>query len=144
MNQPIPRGIEVLVKKASVDPEFRELLLRDRAAAAETIGLTLDPAETAMLATIPAEQLEAIVARTVVPPEQRRVFLGNMGAAMLTAIGVSAVLCAGLVTSAGSRARRRREEDIPPEQPKEEEYQRKNHPPTQSGGFSPAPPPGGC
>jgi hypothetical protein len=30
----IPRGIEVLVKKAAVDAAFREVLLRERAAAA--------------------------------------------------------------------------------------------------------------
>jgi len=31
MSEQIPQGIEVLVKKASVDPAFKELLLRDRA-----------------------------------------------------------------------------------------------------------------
>ena len=35
----IPRGIEVLLKKAAVDGKFRELLLRAPSQAAETIGL---------------------------------------------------------------------------------------------------------
>ena len=39
----IPRGIEVLVKKASVDPRFCDTLLRRRADAAKEIGLELDP-----------------------------------------------------------------------------------------------------
>ncbi len=101
MSQSIPQGIEVLVKKASVDAEFRELLLRERAAAAETIGLSLDPAERAMLATIPADQLEAIIARSVVPPEHRRVFLSKTAVAMVAALGTGIVLCSGL--SLGSR-----------------------------------------
>ena len=37
----VPRGIEVLLKKASVDPAFRELLLSRRAEAANAIGLIL-------------------------------------------------------------------------------------------------------
>ena len=70
----IPRGIEVLVKKAAVDAEFKALLLARRAAAADEIGLTLAPAEAMMLAVAPAEQLEAIIARTSVPSEHRRAF----------------------------------------------------------------------
>ena len=68
----IPRGIEVLVKKASVDPAFRTLLLERRAGAAREIALELDPAEAAMLNAIPAAQLEAIIARTTVDPMSRR------------------------------------------------------------------------
>lgn len=84
----IPRGIEVLLKKAAVDPAFRELLLADRVAAAEQIGLVLESAEAAMLAVAPREHLEAIIARTSVPQEQRRAFLGQAAAAMLAAMGV--------------------------------------------------------
>ena len=84
----IPRGIEVLLKKAAVDPAFKELLLRDRAGAAETIGLVLEPAEAMMLAAAPAEQLEAVIGRTTVPLEHRRVFLGQAAAAMLAALGL--------------------------------------------------------
>jgi hypothetical protein len=84
----IPRGIEVLVKKAAVDAEFKVLLLARRAAAAQEIGLTLQPAEAMMLAVAPAEQLEAIIARTSVPLEHRRVFLGQAAGVMLAALGV--------------------------------------------------------
>ena len=86
----IPRGIEVLVKKASVDPQFREVLLEERAAAAGRIGLELQPAEALMLAAVPREQLEAIIARTTVPTEHRRAFLGQAAAAMVAALGVLA------------------------------------------------------
>jgi acyl carrier protein len=86
---PVPRGIEILLRKASVDPEFRELLLRDRAAAADTIGLKLEPGEAMMLFATPATQLEAIIARTRVPQEHRRAFLGQAAAAMLAVVGAA-------------------------------------------------------
>jgi len=87
-NTGIPRGIEVLVKKASVDPEFRILLLSKRTEAAELIGLPLDPAEAMMLRAATEVQLEAVIARTTVPQEHRRAFLGKAAAAMLAAVGV--------------------------------------------------------
>jgi len=87
----IPRGIEVLVKKASVDPAFRALLLRVRAEAAKEIGLTLSAAETAMLAVIPAAQLEAVVDRTHVDASRRPAFLGKAAAVMLVALGANAI-----------------------------------------------------
>jgi hypothetical protein len=85
----IPRGIEVLVKKASVDPEFKAALLAKRAEAAKDIGLRLDPAEVMMLDAVPAAQLEGIIARTTVSPGKKRAFLGRAAAVMLAALGTS-------------------------------------------------------
>lgn len=90
---PIPRGIEVLLKKAAVDPDFRLHLLQGRAAAADLLGLRLEAAEALMLAAAPAEQLEAVIARTIVPQEHRRAFLGQAVAAMLAAVGVATAGC---------------------------------------------------
>jgi hypothetical protein len=87
-NVPVPRGIEVLVKKASVDAEFRELFLTQRGKAATTIQLELDPAEDAMLSAIPQEQLAQIVDQTTVPMELRSAFLGRVAPVMLAALGV--------------------------------------------------------
>jgi len=92
-NFAFPRGIEVLVKKAAVDPEFRELLFEQRGEAATGIGLELDPAERSMLNAIPREQLSQIVSQTVVPLEQRRVFLGRIAAAMLAVLGATVSGC---------------------------------------------------
>lgn len=88
-----PRGLEVLLKKASVDAEFRALLLADRAQACAAIDLNLDPAETAMLNTMPPEQLDAIIQRTRVRPEDRRAFLGKAASIMLAALGVGVSGC---------------------------------------------------
>ncbi len=85
----IPRGIEVLVNKAAVDPVFRRELLDRREQAAAQIGLQLDPAEAMMLAAAPAAQLEAVIERTRVPDEHRRAFLGKAAAAMLAALGAA-------------------------------------------------------
>ncbi len=90
----IPRGVEVLVKKAAVDPAFKQLLLEERAAAAEAIALKLEPAEVAMLNAIPAKQLAAIVANTKVSPSLRPAFLGYAAAVMLAALGALTASCA--------------------------------------------------
>ncbi|MBI4965307.1 MAG: hypothetical protein HY913_18670 [Desulfomonile tiedjei] len=86
--QGIPRGIEVLVKKASVDSGFREVLLDKRAEAAAEIGLQLSPAEVATLNSVPRAQIEQIIDNTTVPTEHRRVFLGKIGAAMLSVLAL--------------------------------------------------------
>jgi len=84
---PVPRGIEILLKKAVVDPEFRKLLLDDPNQAAASIELELDPVESAMLRTFPKEQLAAVIDKTQVPQTQRRAFLGHTAALMLTVLG---------------------------------------------------------
>jgi hypothetical protein len=88
----IPRGIEVLVKKASVDAAFRSRLLATRSAAAHEIGLSLEPAEAMMLDLVPAAQLEAIIAQTRVEPSKQPLFLGKAAAVMLAALGASAII----------------------------------------------------
>ena len=85
----IPRGIEVLVKKASVDCGFKARLLDLRSHAADEIGLELEPAEAMMLDGVPAAQLETIIAHTHVAPTRRQAFLGTAAAVMLAALGAA-------------------------------------------------------
>ncbi|MCL2709747.1 MAG: Os1348 family NHLP clan protein [Planctomycetaceae bacterium] len=80
---PVPRGIEILLKKAVVDPEFRKLLLDDPNKAAVSIELELQPVEQAMLQTLPKEQLATVIDKTEVPEPHRRAFLGTAAATML-------------------------------------------------------------
>jgi len=112
----IPRGLEVLVKKAAVDPEFRELLFAQRGGAAASIELELDPAEHAMLGSIPQEQLAQIVSHTTVPVEQRRVFLGRLAVAMLAVIGGGLASCER-AESAGVRPEPPSTDGIRPDRP---------------------------
>ena len=86
----LPRGIEVMVKKASVDPAFRSLLLARRADAAAEIGLQLTQAEAAILNSVPQSQIEATIDRTVVHPLTRSAFLGKAAAVMVAALGAGA------------------------------------------------------
>ena len=107
---PIPRGVEVLLKKASVDPEFRKLLLEKRAEAARAIDLELTDAEREMLAAIPAEQLEQIIRNTKVKPEHRAVFLGVVGKLMVAAVigvGIASLTCTCSAGISPDEARRR-------------------------------------
>jgi hypothetical protein len=78
-----PLVIEVLIRKASVDPDFRKLVLEKRADAAKEIGLELSPDVAATINSVPAELLDKIIAATKVTDEDRREFLGRMGLRML-------------------------------------------------------------
>jgi hypothetical protein len=100
----IPRGIEVLIKKAAVDVEFRAILLAEREAAATRIGLKLTPAEKTLLNAIPSAQLEATISRTVVEPRTRNAFLGYTAAVMLAALGATAPLAVGFTGGCGGAA----------------------------------------
>lgn len=111
MANSISRGIEVLVKKAAVDPKFKKMLLVKRAGAAEAIALNLEPAEAAMLAAVPETQLHAIIANTKVSPRLRPAFLGYAAAAMIAALG-TATACGGADLSPD--VTRGIEPDIPP------------------------------
>lgn len=88
----IPRGIEVLVKKASVDPGFRQLLLQKRGQAASEIYLELTDAELNLLSSISAEQLEKIIDNTKVKPEHRAIFMGKVGKLMLAVLAGAAII----------------------------------------------------
>jgi len=101
MGVPPGQGLEILVKKASVDAEFRQLLLADRVAAAKRISLELSPTEAALIAAVPARQLEQIIASTHVPQEHRRAFLGTAAAAMLAVTTGTAALLDGAASTAG-------------------------------------------
>lgn len=101
MKAEVPRGIEVLVKKAAVDPDFKTELTERRSHAADLIGLKLSDAETAMLDNVPAEQLEAFIDSVKVSPKLRPVFRGYAAAAMLAALGVAVAGCLPVAT--GSR-----------------------------------------
>ncbi len=83
-----PQGIELLVKKAAVDADFRERLLADPLQAAASLELDLDEAERMMLRAIPREQLAATIDSTTVPETHRRVFLKATAASILAAAGL--------------------------------------------------------
>jgi hypothetical protein len=72
-------AVDVMIKKASVDVDFRKLLLEKRGEAAGEIGLKLSPAAANMLKSVPKEQLSKIIDNMTVPDPLRRILLGKMG-----------------------------------------------------------------
>jgi len=86
----VPRGIEILVKKASVDTDFKEILLKERAAAANRINLSLEDTEVAMLNGIPQVHLDSIISATKVSPNLKQAFMGCTAAVMLAALTATA------------------------------------------------------
>jgi hypothetical protein len=62
-----PRGVEILLKKAKVDLQFRALVEQDATAAASSIGLELSDAEKSALASTPKNTLRTMVEHTFVP-----------------------------------------------------------------------------
>jgi hypothetical protein len=85
----IPRGIEVLIKKASVDEAFRKILLVDRERAADKLGLFLTAAEETMLRVISESMLDKMIKTTKVHPNIRPAFMGYAAAVMLAALTAS-------------------------------------------------------
>ncbi len=86
----VPRGLEILIKKASVDPDFKEVLLTERSKAASRIDLTLEETEIAMINTVPGAHLEGMISATKVNPNLKQAFLGCTAAVMLAALTATA------------------------------------------------------
>lgn len=84
----VPRGIEVLLKKAAIDPDFRALLLSQRSKVSESISLKLDETEATVIDTLPEKSLAVMIERAEVPHSQRKAFLGCVAATMLAALGL--------------------------------------------------------
>lgn len=82
----IPRALEVLVKKAAVDEQFKSELLQKRDKLAEELNLPLDASEKAMLGCVPAEHLEQMIRHTQVPENQKQHLVGASAAAIVALV----------------------------------------------------------
>lgn len=67
----IPRTLEILVKKASLDPVFLQKLVDERSGLADEHSLPLDTSERYMLDMIPEAQLRTMAAHARVPESQK-------------------------------------------------------------------------
>jgi hypothetical protein len=82
----IPRALEILVKKAAVDEDFRNELLEKRDKLADELSVPLDASERAMLSCVPAEHLQQMISHTQVPETQKRHLIGASAAAIVALI----------------------------------------------------------
>jgi hypothetical protein len=93
-----PRGIEILVKKASVDSVFKQLLLRDPLNAARSIMLDLKPVEINILTNTSISVLQSMISNIRVPKQHIKTFrTGTIAAifAILMSTTVVSPLLAG-------------------------------------------------
>jgi type II secretory pathway pseudopilin PulG len=87
-----PRGIEILLKKAKVDTQFKKVLLRSPLEAAKSIELNLKENEKKILENTPKPLLETMIENTFVPKHHVRTFLTAKTAAMLALVLASTVV----------------------------------------------------
>ena len=125
---PVPIGLERLLRLAAVDPAFGAELIARRVEVAAAAGVDLTRSEAAILAAIPAAQLEAMIARVPPPaPSGRREFLQQAAASAVVALGGAALAsCEKCMPTRGIQP------DVPPPRPDE---------PTPTTGIAPDVPP---
>jgi ankyrin repeat protein len=97
-----PRGIEILLKKASVDSVFGQYLLQDPTGAARSIALDLTPVEKSILTNTSTSILQKMIASTRVPKQHVKTFQTARTAAILVLVLSSIVVIPDLA-AAGSR-----------------------------------------
>ena len=81
-----PRGIEILLKKASVDREFAKVLLQSPEEAARLISLDLQDSERRILLNTPRSTLETMIRNTTVKRHQLSAFKSLSASLMLAAV----------------------------------------------------------
>ena len=86
----IPIGIERVLCKAAVDPVFRVALFDNREGALARLGEDLTAEETAILMSIPGENLATMVARIDPAKHTKRRFMKGVMAATLAAMTAGA------------------------------------------------------
>jgi len=121
---PVPTGMEKLLRLASVDEAFRQVLLEQRGDAAEAAGVELTPSERAILAAVPEGQLAAMAQQIPPPAPERRDFLRQAAASAVVALGGAALASCDGTPIGATRG-------IQPDMP----------PPRQDGGTVAHPPP---
>ena len=89
-----PRGIEILLKKASVDSGFHTLLLQNPLSAARSIDLDLKPVEISILNNTDEHVLQKMIASTSVPKQHVKTFRTARTAAVLLLLLSSTVVMA--------------------------------------------------
>ncbi len=99
---PVPTGIQQLLGLASLDPAFRQKLLDSPDEVAAVAGVKLTGSERAILAAIPAAQLQAMAEQMPLPPSPRRDFLRKSAATAVVLLG-GAAMAEGLSACEKSR-----------------------------------------
>jgi membrane carboxypeptidase/penicillin-binding protein PbpC len=95
-----PRNIEILLKKASVDPAFEQLLLMDPLKGAQSISLDLKPVEINILTNTSLPVLQRMISSIHVPKQHIKTFRTGKTTAIL-ALVLSTTVIMPAMASAG-------------------------------------------
>jgi hypothetical protein len=95
-----PQGIEILLKKAKVNQDFRIRLLDDPFAAADGIGLELNSKEKCLLKSLPRKLLESVIDSTEVPKKQVEAFRTQAASALFALLFSTAIVADVIATGA--------------------------------------------
>ena len=97
-----PRGIEILLKKAQADSDFRKRFLVNPVSAAGSIELDLSDAERSVLSHTPRSTLETMIENTSIPERFVPIFRRASVATSLVALtACSVIMPLAAVASAG-------------------------------------------
>ena len=90
----IPAGIEKVLFKSAIDPEFRNLLMADRIKAIESAGINLLPSEILILKNVSESALRTMTSRIKPKKHGRRKLMKAIATAVVTlATGTASVGC---------------------------------------------------
>jgi hypothetical protein len=67
----IPRGVEIVLKMAAIDPTFRKRLIHMRGQASRDLGFKLKLSEAMILEAVPEDQLQAMIDAMQVSDDER-------------------------------------------------------------------------
>lgn len=88
---PVPTGIQRLLRLASINEDFRQQLVEKRGEVAVAAEVGLTASEAAVLAAIPAQQLEEMAQKMPPPAAPRREFLRQTAATAVVLLGGAAL-----------------------------------------------------
>ena len=109
-----PRGLELLLERATADPVFRDNLIRHRAQAAHDAGVALNPSEVAILEHVPFEQIHALVRAMPSRVQPRSSRLRQVASVMLAALAAPSPGCKDAPPPVSSDARDAGSPVVPP------------------------------
>lgn len=98
---PLPSGIQRLLRLASVDDAFRDMLVRRRGELARLLRIELTETEEAVLAAIPGRKLAQMAERLAPREVGRREFLRRLAGAAVMIVGGGALAACNPRRTAG-------------------------------------------
>jgi hypothetical protein len=88
-----PRGIEILIKKASCDRKFKKKLLKDPLKAADILSLELNENEKKIITETSKSLLKSMIKKTNIKKRHENAFMTKSASVMLSALLAGDISC---------------------------------------------------